>query len=112
MGISVPPSVTTGNGLSGTGTVASPIVDAAPALNSIGSYAMVYFTGGSTVTYGNSYACGTSPGQLQLAAFYDVGGGILAITTASGVITGTWKWLGSSVPNVGTGIVGIAVKVS
>jgi hypothetical protein len=106
-------SVATGNGLSGgTITTTGTLVIAAPAANTVGSYAFVaYNNNGTARTFGTNYAAGTGLNQLQAATYIDPSG--TSGLWVSNSLSGTWKWLGATVANVATGLyTAIAVRVS
>jgi hypothetical protein len=91
-------SVATGNGLSG-GTITSTgtLVVACPTFNSVGSYAFAVINAfgdnNLSVNSGSNYSAGTGPGQIQSSSVYENGGLTVA---ASNNLSGTWKWMGSS----------------
>lgn len=94
-GITSAASVTTGNGLSGAGTVASPLTVAAPSFNSIGSYvwAKIQNNSSSTITSGNNYSPGTGDLQIMSSVVWSSGG----IYTAVNNLSGTWRYMGATV---------------
>ena len=95
-------SVATGNGLSG-GTITSTgtLVVAAPSAGSVGSYINgTRFMNPSTsltTTFGTDYAAGSSVGQVRLTT---TGGGNGPVTVdvlgKTGQISGTWRWMGAT----------------
>lgn len=115
-------SVATGNGLSG-GTITSTgtLVVACPSWGSVGSYIMGGQTsGGSTITFNadTNYAAGSGTNQMKSAAGAQGENARMGTTTTNN-LSGTWKWMSSSVSvaaGCGTafpmGILGLACRVS
>lgn len=107
-------SVATGNGLSGgTITTSGTLTIAAPAADSVGSYAFVAGRGETfapnTYTFGSNYSAGGGSQQLELAYIRNDGTFFKGAGTS-----GTWKWLGLTTSSLGTAeyCVGIAVRVA
>lgn len=116
-GITSASSVTTGNGLSGSGTVASPVIVAAPTAGSVGSYVSAYSTpssGGNTnVAYNSNYSAGSNQYQIQTAStcYVVCPAGLTTVITNN--LSGTWKWLGATVnQNFTYGAHGVAVRIA
>jgi hypothetical protein len=115
-------SVATGNGLSG-GTITSTgtLVVACPSWGSVGSYIMGGQTsGGPTITFNadTNYAAGSGTNQMKSAAGAQGENARMGTTTTNN-LSGTWKWMSSSVSvaaGEGTafpmGILGLACRVS
>jgi hypothetical protein len=97
-------SVATGNGLSG-GTITSTgtLVIACPTFNTVGSYCFA-LTQGTTLNPGSNYAANS---QIQC---YSVDPANTQANTSS--ISGTWKWMAATTYSNGTGMMGIACRVS
>ena len=104
-GITSASSVTTGNGLSGSGTVASPVIVAAPGYNTVGSYITRYCApnGSSAITSGSTYSAGAGTFQVQA---YEVWKG-----QTNNNLSGTWRWMGAT-GLTGSQAVGIYLRVS
>jgi hypothetical protein len=104
-------SVATGNGLQGgTITTSGTLSVACPAANTVGSYCM----GGSQATYnltfGSNYAAGSGGGQISVGIVRQDDGTSVSIQT--GLISGTWKWLGRNESSASGVLVGLACRVS
>ena len=84
-------SIATGNGLSGgTITTSGTLTIAAPGFNTVGSYCLVGTNNNTTqVTAGSNYSAGAS--TLQIRAYN-------TSTGSANILSGTWKWMGSTVP--------------
>lgn len=111
-------SIATGNGLQGgTITTTGTLSIAAPAQNTVGSYAFVFTTSNNTASapvFGSNYAAGTGTLQIQAGLLQGNNCGFGAGFVA-GQISGTWKWLsgnGSSQAGVGLYYSGLAVRVA
>lgn len=112
-------SIATGNGLQGgTITTTGTLSIAAPAQNTVGSYAFLYCSSlntGSAPVYGSNYAAGTSTLQMQLALIGSNNCNGAYTSVNGGTISGTWKWLscnGYSQAGVGMAYAGIGVRVA
>ena len=115
-------SVATGNGLSGgTITGSGTLVVACPSWGSVGSYIMGGQTSsGSAITFNadTNYAAGSGINQMKSAAGSQGENARMGTTTTNN-LSGTWKWMSSSVsvsagcpPNYPIGILGLACRVS
>lgn len=85
-------NLTTGNGLGGAGSVASPLALAAPSANSVGSiiYGVITVSSGGTYNAGNTFSAGS--GTNQVRAFTQTLGG--SSYSTSNTLSGTWMYLG------------------
>ena len=90
-------SVATGNGLSG-GTITSTgtLIIACPTFNSVGSYAQILISTGSTdLTSGSNYSAGAGNLQFQ-SCQWAIGGCYYAQFVTVNNLSGTWKYMGST----------------
>jgi hypothetical protein len=113
-------SVATGNGLSG-GTITSTgtLIIACPTFNSVGSYCFAAVnknkSGSGNLVAGSNYAAGATGLQIQSVTFQQDGDGNLAANLGSDSLSGTWKWMASSINFTGSStntMNGIACRVS
>jgi hypothetical protein len=94
-------SVATGNGLQGgTITTSGTLSVACPTFNTVGSYCLAALSGGGSsdlsVNSGSNYAAGSGPAQLQSSTLYDQAVGNATLVNVQNNLSGTWKWMGSS----------------
>ena len=65
---------------------------ACPSFNTVGSYCMVLWLGGGTVTSGSNYSAGSGAGQISSATLADEG----SAGTNVNNLSGTWKYMGAT----------------
>jgi hypothetical protein len=104
-------SVATGNGLSGgTITTSGTLTIAAPGANTVGSYAMVgnNYPNNQSYSFGSNYSGGNPTNSTNIGACTS------QYFPNATVISGTWKWLAGTTPNVSScySAVGIGVRVA
>ena len=95
-------SVATGNGLSGgTITTTGTLTVACPTFNTVGSYVDGNWRTSNTNVVpasGSNYSAGTSNGQVRSGVCYVSPCTGTAVFNATNNLSGTWKWMASSIP--------------
>lgn len=99
-------SVATGNGLTGgTITTTGTLAIAAPGFNTVGSYVTGVWSGTGGLASGSTASAGAGANQVSSS---NIGG------SPTNNLSGTWRWMGSTVPSnpCGQNAIGVFVRVS
>jgi hypothetical protein len=99
-------SVATGNGLSGgTITTSGTLTVACPTYNTVGSYALGYFSAAYNTLFsaGNNYSAGAGTNQFLTSRLERDQGNLVAIGGTSNNLSGTWKLMNDIKDETGYG---------